>query len=127
MGEERGLGKHLVADFLGCPAEVLDDIETLRELLLQAAEAAGSHVIGERAYKFSPQGASVVILVEESHLAIHTWPEYGYAAVDIFTCGAHTDPWRALEMLKKVLKPKCVSVMEIRRGVSVERGERQRQ
>ncbi|MCD6509109.1 MAG: adenosylmethionine decarboxylase [Thermoprotei archaeon] len=121
----RELGRHIIAEFIGCPPSVLDDIEVLKEELVKAAEIAGATVLGDAFHKFKPYGVTGVVIVGESHLSIHTWPEYGYAALDIFTCGNHVDPWKAYEVLKEVLKPKYVSVMELRRGVDV--GIRNRQ
>ena len=66
--------------------------------------------------KFEPYGVSGVVVISESHLAIHTWPEYGYAAIDLFTCGDKADPWKAFEYLLDYFKPKRITTMEIKRG-----------
>lgn len=114
----RFLGRHLVCELHGMPQDVLRDKEFLRELLLRAAEASGSTVVGDYFYKFeNDMGVTGVVVVAESHLSIHTWPEYGYAAVDVFTCGTHTDPWRALEVLREELRPERVEVTEMTRGI----------
>ncbi len=125
MPENRELGRHIIAEFLGCSSEVLNDIKALRKELIKAAERAGATIVEEAFHKFEPQGVSGIVIIGESHLSIHTWPEYGYAAVDIFTCGEYADPWKAYEELKSVLKPKYVSVMEVKRGVDIGEWSRQ--
>jgi len=84
--------------------------------MVEAAKVARCHVIKDVFHKFSPHGVSGVVVVSESHLAIHTWPEHGYAAVDLFTCGDQGDPWVAYEYLAKGLKAGRVSAMEMLRG-----------
>ncbi|MFP3282621.1 MAG: adenosylmethionine decarboxylase, partial [Nitrososphaeria archaeon] len=102
----------------GISPDTLRDKELLRDMMLKAADASGSTVVGDYFYKFeNDMGVTGVVVVAESHLSIHTWPEYGYAAVDVFTCGTHTDPWRALEVLREGLKPDRVDVTEMTRGV----------
>jgi S-adenosylmethionine decarboxylase len=114
----RFLGRHLVCELHGISPGLLRDKELLRNVLLRAAEASGSTVVGDYFYKFEgDMGVTGVVVVAESHLSIHTWPEYGYAAVDVFTCGTHTDPWRALELLRDELKPERVEVTEMTRGI----------
>ncbi len=114
----RFLGRHLVCELHGVSPDLLRDKEMLRDLLLRAAEASGSTIVGDYFYKFEgSMGVTGVVVVAESHLSIHTWPEYGYAAVDVFTCGDHTDPWRALEVLRERLRPERVDVTELTRGI----------
>jgi len=115
-----GLGRQLIVELFGCDRKVLDSVSGLRKALREAAKASNSTILSDYFHKFSPQGVSGVIVIAESHLAVHTWPEYGYAAVDIFTCGKHTDPWGALEVIERALKPKRMTVMEVRRGLMVE-------
>jgi len=81
------LGRHLLLDLNDCDKEVLNDLSFLRNTLVAAAIDCGATVLGESFHPFQPQGVSGVVVIAESHLSIHTWPEYGYAAVDIFTCG----------------------------------------
>ena len=81
------LGKHLLLELNDCDKEVLNDLSFLKGILLAAATEAGATVLGESFHHFNPQGVSGVVVITESHLLIHTWPEYGYAAADIFTCG----------------------------------------
>jgi S-adenosylmethionine decarboxylase proenzyme len=84
--------------------------------MIEAASRSGATVLDTSFHYFSPQGVSGVVVIAESHLAIHTWPEYDYAAVDIFTCGTRVDPWKAFHYLKSTLDSKESSVNEIIRG-----------
>ncbi len=111
------LGKHLLLELKGCNKEVLNDLSFLKEALLAAANEAGATVLGESFHRFNPQGVSGVVVITESHLFIHTWPEYGYAAADIFTCGDSVQPEKAAEILIKKLGSKNHSITEIRRGI----------
>lgn len=80
-------GSHLLIEYHGCDAAILNDVPRIESLMLRAALAAGATVVTSTFHPFAPQGVSGVVVVKESHLSIHTWPEYGYAAVDIYTCG----------------------------------------
>jgi len=111
------LGKHLLLELKGCDKEVLNDVGFLREALLAAAGGAGATVLGESFHQFSPQGVSGVVIIAESHLCIHTWPEYGYAAADIFTCGNSVRPEKAAEIIVRKLGSKDHSIIEMRRGI----------
>jgi len=111
------LGKHLLLELKDCNKEVLNDVGFLKEALITAAGEAGAIVLGESFHRFNPQGVSGVVIIAESHLCIHTWPEYGYAAVDIFTCGNSVQPEKAAEILVGKLGSKSHSIMEIQRGI----------
>ena len=113
------LGKHLLLDLKDCDEEVLNDLGFLRNALVAAATACGATVLGESFHPFSPQGVSGVVIIAESHLSIHTWPEYGYAAIDIFTCGTSVEPEKAAEFLIEKLGAKGHSLTEIKRGFLV--------
>ncbi|CAF0697515.1 adenosylmethionine decarboxylase [Candidatus Methylacidithermus pantelleriae] len=80
------LGIHLIIELKGCNPRLLDDLPYVEETLLEAAKLANTRVIGKFFHKFSPVGVTGIVAIAESHLCIHTWPEYGYAAVDMFTC-----------------------------------------
>jgi len=80
-------------------------------------EDANATIISHNFHKFSPYGVSGVVVIAESHVAIHTWPEYNYAAVDIFTCGDTIEPWTIQENLKELFNSKSVSSMEMKRGL----------
>ena len=110
------VGAHVLADFWGCQFEKLDDAELLMTCLRQAAKSAKMTVLGEESYKFHPQGFTGLLLLSESHISIHTYPERGYAAIDVFTCGGGLTH-KAVDYLKLVLQPTEVKEMIIRRGI----------
>ena len=111
------LGKHLLLELKDCDREVLNDLGFLKGLLLAAASEAGATVLGESFHQFHPHGVSGVVIIAESHLFIHTWPECGYAAVDIFTCGNSVQPGKAAQKLVAELGAKSHSILEIQRGI----------
>lgn len=111
------MGRHLLVEFHGCDRTILNDVELIRRYMLEAARLTGATILKDVFHAFSPHGVSGVVVIAESHLAIHTWPEYGYAAVDLFTCGSNVDPWKAFEFLSEKLKAKRYLPMEIKRGI----------
>jgi S-adenosylmethionine decarboxylase len=111
------LGRHLLLELRICNEEVLDDLSVLKECLNEAAVKCGATVVGESFYHFSPQGVSGVVNIAESHIAIHTWPEHGYAAVDVFTCGTNVDPEKAVKFIAEKLGAQTHSLIELRRGI----------
>jgi S-adenosylmethionine decarboxylase len=111
------LGKHLLLELKDCDKGVLNDVSLLREALLAAAEECGATILGESFHQFRPQGVSGVVIIAESHLFIHTWPEYGYAAADIFTCGNSVQPEKAAQVLMRQLGSQNHSMVEMRRGI----------
>lgn len=113
----RALGRHVLAEFYGCSPEILNDIVKIEKLMVDAALEAGAEVKEVIFHQFSPQGVSGVVVISESHLAVHTWPEFGYAAVDVFTCGSTVDPWVSCHYLKKYLISKRMAAKEIKRGI----------
>jgi S-adenosylmethionine decarboxylase len=113
------LGRHLLVELQECNKEVLDNLGFLRKTMLDAAIACGAVVLGDSFHRFSPQGVSGVVVIAESHLSVHTWPEYGYAAVDIFTCGTTVEPRRAAEFLIEKLGSKSPTLTEVQRGILV--------
>ena len=113
------LGRHLLIELQDCDQEALNDLGFLRDAMVSAAIDCGAVVLGESFHRFSPQGVSGVVVIAESHLSIHTWPEYGYAAVDIFTCGTSVEPEKAVEALIEKLGARNHSLMEIQRGLLV--------
>lgn len=110
------LGRHLLVDFHGCDTGLLDDPAHLEAALYRAALAAGATVLNATFHRFSPCGVTGVLLLQESHLAIHTWPERAFAAVDLFTCGARLDPWQAALLLKTALGAAQGRAVELERG-----------
>jgi len=111
------LGRHLLLELKMCNKEVLDDLDFLKECLNEAAIECGATVVGESFYHFSPQGVSGVVNIAESHIAVHTWPEHGYAAVDVFTCGDDVDPEKAAKLIVERLGAQSHSLIELRRGI----------
>jgi len=111
------LGRHLLLELKICNEEVLDDLNFLRDCLNEAAVQSGATVVGESFYHFSPYGVSGVVNIAESHIAIHTWPEYKYAAVDVFTCGDDVDPEKAARFIAERLGSQNHSLIELRRGI----------
>jgi spermidine synthase len=110
------LGRHILVEFNGCSPEILNDVEVIEAAMVDAARKAGATVIQSSFHHFSPFGVSGVVVIQESHLAIHTWPEYGYAAVDLFTCGESVDPWISFDHLKESFKATGHSSIEMYRG-----------
>ncbi|GFN23561.1 MAG: S-adenosylmethionine decarboxylase proenzyme [Thermoanaerobacteraceae bacterium] len=113
----RALGRHVLAEIYGCSFELLNDIKKVEEIMVKAALEAGAEIREVCFHKFSPQGVSGVVVISESHLAIHTWPELGYAAVDVFTCGERVNPWEACRYLTDQFKAEEVHATEIQRGI----------
>lgn len=117
------LGRHLVAEMANCNTRILNDMQLLEKEMKEAARVSGATVVKSTFHRYNPQGLSGIIVIAESHLSIHTWPEYGYAAIDCFTCGSSVDPWKALEYIQKALECKTVSAREINRGIPSETDE----
>lgn len=111
------LGTHLLLDLKDCKSALLDDIEFIRQAMIGAANEAGATIVGETFHKFSPLGVTGIIAIAESHLCVHTWPEYGYAAVDIFTCGEVFKPHKAADLLIESLRCEAPVITEVKRGV----------
>ncbi len=111
------LGRHVLAEIYGCPFDVLNDIKKVESIMVNAALEAGAEVREFVFHKFSPQGISGVVVISESHLAIHTWPELGYAAVDVFTCGEKVDPWDACNYLTESFRASHMTAKETVRGI----------
>lgn len=113
----QSLGRHVLAEMYGCPFEVLNDIKKVESIMINAALEAGAEVREFVFHKFSPQGVSGVVVISESHLAIHTWPELGYAAIDVFTCGEKVNPWDACNYLAELFEADYVNASEVKRGI----------
>ncbi len=112
----KAVGSHLIAEFTGCTFNTLNDEKKIKEAMLNASAAANFIVLDISIKKFDPQGVTALLLLSESHFSIHTWPELGYAAVDMFTCSKTCDPNEAFEVLVNYLKPKRYSTKEMARG-----------
>jgi len=118
------LGRHILAEFTGCNARTLNDVKLVEKIMVDAALEAGAEVREVAFHKFSPQGVSGVVVISESHLAIHTWPEFGYAAVDVFTCGDRVDPWDACRYLVDKFEAADVEATEVKRGVFKQKSQK---
>ena len=109
------IGRHVLLELRDCNRAKLDDLDFLRETLLAAADHVGATVIDSIFHQFSPQGVTGVVAIAESHLCIHTWPEHGYAAMDVFTCGDAFEPKDAARLLIARLESQAPEVTEITR------------
>lgn len=116
MKKGEALGRHILVEAYDCDYYALDNIKGLQQAMITAAEAAGATVVDSAFRKFEPHGVSGVLVISESHLTIHTWPEYGYAAIDLFTCGCNADPWKAFDHLSAYLQSSRTTTIEIQRG-----------
>ena len=112
----KSLGRHILVEFHGCNADILNDVPLIEHDMIEAATRSGATIINSVFHHFSPFGVSGVIVIQESHLAIHTWPEFRYAAVDLFTCGDSVNPWVSYESLKSAFQAEHGSAVEINRG-----------
>ncbi len=113
----KALGRHLLIELYNCDRKLLNDVLFIERVLTKSAELAGATIVKTFFHTFNPYGVSGVVVIAESHLTIHTWPEYGYAAVDVFTCGDDVDPYVSYQYLKEKLKAKSAHIMEVKRGL----------
>ncbi|MCD6341562.1 MAG: adenosylmethionine decarboxylase [Thaumarchaeota archaeon] len=118
MAKMKVLGRHIIAELHGCDPGLLTDLEQTIEILREAVRVSGASYLGEFYRVFEPWGGlTAIVALAESHISIHTWPEYRYAALDIFTCGETADPWKAYEYVVEAYKPEKVNVTEVKRGL----------
>lgn len=103
-------------DLKQCNPDLLNDLIYIKESMISAAETVNAHIVGESFHQFHPQGVTGVLSIAESHICIHTWPEYGYAAADIFTCGTSVHPRVAAMCLIEKLESKDPVITEFARG-----------
>lgn len=111
------LGRHLIAELSDCNRETLDNLELLEQYLKEAVRLSGATMVRSVFHRYNPQGVSGVVVIAESHLSLHTWPEYGYAAVDFFTCGESVDPYKGLIWIRGKLDSHQAQITEIKRGM----------
>lgn len=116
MFKLKQLGKHLLVEYYDCDVEILKNTLLIEKYMVEAAEAARATIVKSVFHTFNPWGVSGVIVIEESHLTIHTWPEYKYAAVDLFTCGDMLDPLAAFTLLETKLKAERFDLKKMSRG-----------
>lgn len=115
--EEVNLGQHVLAEFFECDPNILNSIDKVEKYMVDAALECGATIVQKCFHMFNPYGVSGVVIISESHLAIHTWPELGYAAVDLFTCGDKCDPKISYEFLKKKFHCQNATFTELKRGI----------
>jgi len=112
LGEDIIVGKHVFGNLYSIDKNVAGDAEELRKIVLKAVELSRTKLLDIRVWKVGGKkgGVSVIALVEESHIAVHTWIEYDYATVDVYTCGQNSDPWKAFNYIVSKLRPKYYTV-----------------
>jgi S-adenosylmethionine decarboxylase len=114
LKKKNSLGIHLIADFWG--GKNIEDPKELERVLIEAAKKSGNIPLNFSYHKFNPHGLTGVLLLAESHISFHSWPEFEYLAIDIFSCGENAKPEKALEYLEKIFKPKRIEVKTLKRG-----------
>jgi S-adenosylmethionine decarboxylase len=120
----KALGKHLIVELYDCDRSLIDRVDQVEAILVEAVKVSKATIIKPVFHQFNPHGVSGVVVIAESHFSIHTWPEYGYCALDIFTCGEQIDSDLALQFLKQAFKAKSMSIVELKRGtLDVPEGE----
>lgn len=110
------LGRHILVEFYNCDQGILADHEMIEKVMNEAALVSKATIVNSVFHHFNPYGVSGAVIIAESHLTIHTWPEYGYAAVDLFTCGDSVNPWIAFEYLSDKLLAEKWETSEVPRG-----------
>lgn len=109
-------GRHVAVDTWGADSKLLNDAKLLEDMMVQAAEKCGATVLSVQSKQFEPQGATVLVLLSESHISIHTYPERGFAALDCYTCGETVDPQIAMDYMLQILKPEKSYPKMLKRG-----------
>lgn len=117
----KNLGTHLLMDFYGCDREIIDSTEDVRRHLMRAARNANATIVQDVFHTFSPQGVSGVVVIAESHIAIHTWPEFGCASVDVFSCSDKIHPEIVRAYLTECFRAKESTMTEMKRGTLLPR------
>ncbi len=118
------LGTHLLVELRDCNPKIIKDLAKVKNALVSAAKEAKATIIDISFHEFNPFGISGMVIIAESHLSIHTWPEYGYAAVDIFTCGDLIKPEVAASFLIREFECKTPSIVELKRGILSPTGQK---
>ena len=110
-------GRHIILDVWGVDKNVLDDMTTIAHLLKTAAQQAQATVLNSYFHEFEPTGITGMVVIAESHIAIHTWPEDGYASIDVYTCGENSFPQRAVDHILNELKCAKYNMVDVLRGI----------
>jgi len=113
----KALGYHILLEFFDCDSKALNDMKGVEKTLTEAAKKAKANIVNVIVHKFNPFGVSGVVVISESHFSIHTWPEYGYAAIDIFSCGKKIKHEKAVEYISSQFIPQKITSVELKRGV----------
>lgn len=119
-GEEPSLGSHLLVELYGCDPRSLEEEVTVGGAMRQAAVDSEATVVAQSFHEFKPWGVSGAVIIQESHYTIHTWPEHGYAAVDLFYCGGTVKVHKAIEVLRERFRPTRIKFLVVRRGLESE-------
>jgi len=113
----QSLGNHLIVELYDCDVTIINDRQRVEQTLVKAVEISGANLVKSVVHEFNPHGISGVVVIEESHFSVHTWPEYGYCALDIFTCGKDINHHAALQYIRDAFCAKHISVSDIKRGI----------
>ena len=119
-GEEPSLGSHLLIEMYGCDEEALRQERSVAAAMHEAAVKSNATVVAESFHEFKPWGVSGAVIIQESHYTVHTWPEHGYAAVDLFFCGGTVQVHEAVEVLQQKFCPSRIKFLVVRRGLRCE-------
>lgn len=119
-GEYPSLGSHLLIELYGCDPESLKYESSVADTMIGAARASEATIVTDSFHEFKPYGVSGAVVIQESHYTIHTWPEYKYAAVDLFYCGGTIAVHKAVDMLQDRFRPERMKFLVVRRGVQDE-------
>lgn len=111
------IGHHYIVEASGCDPNIIGSVEKVQQILVKAAEIAGAQVWSISFSRFPPNGVSGVVVISESHISTHTWPEFGYVALDIYTCGQHVDPEKAVVYAVQAFGAVTSHITEITRGI----------
>lgn len=114
---KKALGTHLLLEMFGCDPNSLRDQKIVERILIESAEKSNAKIVGVFFHQFQPYGVSGAVIIEESHFTVHTWPEHGFAAVDLFFCAEDVDSEKAIEVLRRGFKAKQINVIEVKRGL----------
>ena len=110
------LGRHVIIELWGCN-DAINDTDRVKAAMLDAVKAANATLLNIYVHTFSPQGVTGVAVLSESHLSLHTWPEHGYVAADVFTCGETTSPQAAAQVLREAFEATHADIRELTRGI----------
>ncbi len=113
------LGRHLLLELFDCDPDAINNLEAVKAVLIEAAKRAQATIVDVVFHEFNPFGVSGVVVIAESHLSIHTWPEYRYAAVDVFSCGDVLQPEVAVSYLVEQFGARRTSIVELQRGMFI--------